>query len=160
MEIERKYLIKELPENIDKYDSNHIVQGYISTDPAVRIRKKDNRHILTIKSSGLLARHEYERDIPYEDFLELSEMVKGNLIKKRRYKIPYGSFLIELDVFEELFEGLIFAEVEFLDIEQAKNFEAPGYFFKEVTEDPKYQNASLSAMNTDDIKDFIEKSYL
>ena len=87
-------------------------------------------------------------------------MVKGNLIKKRRYKIPYGSFLIELDVFEELFEGLIFAEVEFLDIEQAKNFEAPGYFFKEVTEDPKYQNASLSAMNTDDIKDFIEKSYL
>ncbi len=33
MEIERKYLIDRLPENLEQYECKHIEQGYLNTDP-------------------------------------------------------------------------------------------------------------------------------
>ena len=49
MEIERKFLLKEVPSTLDLTDRHHISQGYIDTDPVVRIRRLDNDFILTIK---------------------------------------------------------------------------------------------------------------
>ena len=37
MEIERKFLLKELPENLDSYPVRHLEQGYLCTAPVVRI---------------------------------------------------------------------------------------------------------------------------
>ena len=71
MEIERKYLIKNLPEKLDTYPHDDISQAYISTDPVIRIRKKNQNHILTLKSQGLLAREEVEMPISKESFLHL-----------------------------------------------------------------------------------------
>ena len=58
MEIERKYLIRQLPNHLNDYPHDEISQAYISTDPVIRIRKKNEDYILTIKSKGLLAREE------------------------------------------------------------------------------------------------------
>ena len=44
MEIERKFLIKELPD-LSKYDYVDIEQGYLCTHPVVRIRKKNDKYI-------------------------------------------------------------------------------------------------------------------
>ena len=55
MEIERKYLISCLPENLDSYSSHKIEQGYLCTQPVVRIRRQDDSYILTYKSKGLMA---------------------------------------------------------------------------------------------------------
>ena len=55
MEIERKFLIKDLPD-LSKYDYVDIEQGYLSTEPVVRIRKKNDKYMLTYKGSGKLAR--------------------------------------------------------------------------------------------------------
>ena len=38
-EIERKFLIKELPENLNQYKCHSMVQGYLNTSPVVRVRK-------------------------------------------------------------------------------------------------------------------------
>ena len=43
MEIERKYLIDRLPENLEQYECKHIEQGYLNTDPVVRIRKSNDK---------------------------------------------------------------------------------------------------------------------
>ena len=43
MEIERKFLIKQLPEHLDNYPCRHIEQGYLSTNPVVRIRKDNDK---------------------------------------------------------------------------------------------------------------------
>ncbi len=52
MEIERKYLIDTLPENLEDYPCRHIEQGYINIDPVVRIRRNNDKYELTYKSSG------------------------------------------------------------------------------------------------------------
>ena len=58
-EIERKFLIKELPDDLDRYESHRIKQAYISTDPTIRIRQWDDEYILTVKGSGLMKKIEY-----------------------------------------------------------------------------------------------------
>ena len=61
LEIERKFLVKRenLPENLEQYPSKAIEQGYLCTEPVVRIRKSNDNYFLTYKSKGLLAREEY-----------------------------------------------------------------------------------------------------
>ncbi len=39
MEIERKFLIKELPENLSSYKCLVIEQAYLCTEPVIRIRR-------------------------------------------------------------------------------------------------------------------------
>ncbi|MBO4863427.1 MAG: CYTH domain-containing protein [Eubacterium sp.] len=157
MEIERKYIVKEIPAKLDlnSYESSEIEQGYLDIDPVVRIRRKGDRFFLTIKSDGLLVRNEFEKEISKEDYEELSPMIRSNIITKTRYKIPYGTYTIELDIFHKAFEGLIYAEVEFTSVEEAESFTAPDYFYLEVTEDVRYTNASLSMMPEEDISNLI-----
>ena len=148
MEIERKYLIDTLPENLDTYPHKKIEQGYLCTSPVVRIRKQDEEYFLTYKSKGLMSREEYNLPLDEESFLHLIGKADGNVISKRRYQIPYScngkSFLIELDVFEKPFAPLVLAEVEFLSEEQSENFIPPEWFDKEVTYDPNYHNSNMS----------------
>ena len=101
MEIERKYLIDRLPENLEQYECKHIEQGYLNTDPVVRIRKSNDKYTLTYKGAGLMCREEYNLPLNAEAFAHLKEKIDGILIQKRRYLIPLTDKLtIELDVFE------------------------------------------------------------
>ena len=54
MEIERKYLIHTLPENLNIVNTREIEQGYLCTEPVVRIRKDNDKYELTYKSKVLL----------------------------------------------------------------------------------------------------------
>ena len=156
MEIERKFLVSRLPEDLESYPHNEISQAYISTEPVIRIRRKNDTYILTVKSKGLLKREEFEMNISKKEYDTLLKKSEGNLITKTRYKIPDRDGLtIELDIFHGLFDGLIFAEVEFPDESTAAGYIPPDYFGREVTEDPSYQNSSLSMMNPEDIRAFI-----
>ena len=71
MEIERKYLIKEIPFSLEAYPYKKLEQGYISTSPVIRIRKADEQYILTVKSSGLLERQEFELPMNETDYKRL-----------------------------------------------------------------------------------------
>ena len=101
MEIERKYLIEQLPAHLEKYPCRAIEQGYLNTDPVVRIRRADDVYTLTYKGRGLMVREEHNLPLTAEAFAHLKEKIDGRLIQKRRYLIPLGDTLtIELDVFE------------------------------------------------------------
>ena len=100
MEIERKFLIHTLPENLESYPHKEIAQGYICTDPVVRIRRLDDSYILTCKSKGLMAREEFELPLTKESFEHLKQKTDGIFIEKTRYFIPLDNNLtIELDIF-------------------------------------------------------------
>lgn len=145
MEIERKYLIKKLPKNLEQYPCRHIEQGYLNTEPVVRIRKSDDAYTLTYKGSGLMCREEYNLPLNAASFAHLKEKIDGLLIKKRRYLIPLtGKLTIELDIFEGELAPLTFAEVEFETVEDAQNFIPPEWFGEDVTFCKKYKNSSLS----------------
>ena len=86
-EIERKFLVKEIPNNLQQYKCYKIKQGYISTNPTIRLRQRDDEYILTVKSSGIMKKLEYELPITEEQFNNLWEKVEGNTIEKNRYLI-------------------------------------------------------------------------
>ena len=64
MEIERKYLIQEMPAGLTGFSCMHLSQSYISRDPVIRIRRKEQwekaEFRLTVKGEGLAIREEFE----------------------------------------------------------------------------------------------------
>lgn len=149
MEIERKYLLKRLPENLEEYSSYEIEQAYLNDKPVLRIRRSGDRYIITMKSGGMMAHEEYELPLSSEAYLHLLPKTDGRIITKRRYKIPYGDLTIELDVFSGCMEGLVMAEVEFPTVEDAEAFLPPDWFGEEVTDDPRYHNVFMAYGGTD-----------
>ncbi len=145
MEIERKFLIRQLPEDLDKYPSHEIEQGYLCTNPVVRIRREDDSYILTYKSQGLMSREEYNLPLTKEAYLHLCTKTDGIFIKKTRYIIPEKNNLkIELDLFHGAHEGLFLAEVEFPDEQTALAYQPPEWFSEDVTFSSRYHNSYLS----------------
>lgn len=131
MEIEKKFKIKSLPENLEKYECIHIEQGYLCKGPIVRIRKANATYVLTYKSKtdldevqfGTKISNEVELPLDRESYEHLREKVDGSLVIKDRYKIPLEEGRVaELDIFHGYLEGLQFAEVEFSSISQAERF--------------------------------------
>ncbi len=142
MEIERKFLIKEMPD-LSGYKYWDIEQGYLSTSPVVRIRKKNDSYILTYKGGGLMAHEEIEAALSEDAYNHLLEKIDGYPITKRRYLIPFGKYTIELDIFAGHMDGLIMAEVEFPSIDEANAFVAPEWFGEDVTADSRYHNSNM-----------------
>lgn len=147
MEIERKFIPKYIPENIETFEYHHIEQGYLSTNPVVRVRKSDNEYYLTYKGTGMMAREEYNLPLNESSYQHLLEKADGNIISKTRYLIPLENGLVaELDIFEGAFLGMLLVEVEFPSVETAENFTPPKWFGKDVTYDKKYHNSYLSKL--------------
>jgi len=145
MEIERKYLIEAIPFSLEKYKCLLIEQGYLNTDPVVRVRRQNDEYYLTYKSKGLMAREEYNLPLNAEAYAHLIQKSDGRIIRKKRYLIPYtDGHTIELDIFENEYEGLMLAEVEFDTVEAATAFIPPAWFGKDVTWSDKYHNSTLS----------------
>lgn len=157
MEIERKFTIKKLPD-LNNYPFVNISQAYISTEPVIRARKKNNDYILTVKGEGLMCREEHELSLTKTSFEHLLSKADGNIISKDRYLIPDGKYTIELDVFKGALEGLIIAEVEFPSVEEANLYNPKDWFLKDVTSDGRYHNSCLCTMDTNSIKDLISQS--
>lgn len=145
MEIERKYLIRRLPENLSQYQCKKIAQGYICTNPVVRIRKSDDEYYLTYKGKGLMAREEYNLPLTPEGYEHMLPKIDGRLIEKSRYLIPLeGKLTAELDIFEGNLAPLIIVEVEFDSLDAANSFIPPEWFGEDVTESRKYHNSNLA----------------
>lgn len=145
MEIERKYLVKYLPDKLDNYEQKRISQGYICTNPVVRIRRSNDDYFLTYKSRGLMAREEYEMPLTAEAFEHMLPKIDGILIDKIRYIIPLDEkHIAELDIFQGALEPLCLVEVEFESIEEANTFVPPAWFGDDVTNSGEYHNSNLS----------------
>ncbi len=158
MEIEKKYTVKKLPDNLDSYSCKIIEQAYLNVSPAVRIRKSNDNYSLTYKGSGLMAREEYNLTLDKESYEHLRKKADGTIISKKRYLIPIEhplfddscypfvmpELFVELDVFDPPFAPLIIAEVEFPSIELANAFIPLEWFDEEVTNNPEYHNSVMS----------------
>ena len=145
MEIERKYLVKELPKHLEQYPVKVISQGYLNTDPVVRVRRSNDKYTLTYKGKGLMVREEYNLPLNKEAFDHLVTKIDGILIQKRRYLSPLDEkYTIELDIFEGELAPLQLAEVEFETEEEANSFVPPEWFGEDVTFSTAYHNSTLS----------------
>tara|TARA_B110000008_G_C16486023_1_gene370147 strand:+ start:17 stop:502 length:486 start_codon:yes stop_codon:yes gene_type:complete len=144
IEIEKKFLIKNIPFNQIQY-SHKITQGYIVSDQykVIRVRKKNNEYFITIKGNKIgISRFEFEYKIPKGDANDLFQnFCKIGVIRKTRHYVHYKNHIWEIDEFHNENEGLIIAEIE-LNSEDEK-FHIPDWIFKEVTGEAKYYNMNL-----------------
>ena len=159
MEIERKYLLKEIPEWVKACPYKEMEQSYISRSPVIRVRHivQDGREtfILTLKGRGLSMREEYELDLNRLEYLNLLSKAEGRTIEKRRYLVPLeGGLTAEVDEFSGELAGLKLVEVEFPSEEAMRAFCAPEWFGRDVSEEGTYQNSRLSDPHTN-IEDIV-----
>lgn len=146
-EIERKFLVKWLPDDLRRARSLVIEQGYLATESAgrqVRVRKIGRSASLTFKVRR--GRHREEREIKLtpKQFAALWPGTAGRRLRKVRYEIPWEGLLIELDIYRGRHTGLVVAEVEFPNRASCRRFKAPWWFGREVTREKRYSNVRLA----------------
>lgn len=121
-------------------------QGYLSSakERVVRVRIAGEQAFLTIK--GLtrgVSRLEFEYPIPLTDAGRLlDELCERPLVEKTRYTVQVDGHRWEIDEFHGENAGLVVAEIELADENQA--FTRPPWLGAEVSEDPRYFNSNLA----------------
>jgi adenylate cyclase len=149
VEIERKFLVWALPEDLEGWTATRLQQGYlaITDDVEVRVRRRegDEAATLTIKSAPGLVRVEEELEIDARRFAALWPLTAGRrLVKTRHTRQADAGVLYELDVYEGDLDGLRTLEVEFGDEATARAFVAPPWAGEDVTGDRRYANQALA----------------
>ncbi|MEK7793266.1 MAG: CYTH domain-containing protein [Candidatus Hydrogenedentota bacterium] len=145
IEIERKFLVTG-----DGWRNGartvRCKQGYLAVGPpvSVRVRIMDGEAMLNIKQSTLnISRAEYEYSIPVAEAEELLASIDQNtVVEKTRSFVAYGGKTWEVDEFLGANAGLIVAEIELDDRDEA--FDRPPWLGEEVSGDGRYLNSSLS----------------
>ena len=146
-EIERKFLVRSEEFKTQATQAYEIEQGYLCKEPGktIRVRIRDSRAFLTIKSSLLregLAKFEWEKEIELADAKEMMQLCLPGRIQKTRYIIPCANERKwEVDVFHGRLDGRVLAEIELGD--EHEPFERPEWLGEEVTGQPEYYNANM-----------------
>ena len=180
-EIERKFAVKYLPENLNIESIVHITQAFIYRDKLTIIRIRAIKesypeakqvYIYTLKTKGDIEynnnydigkKYEIENEISKEEFENLIKNKISNIIEKTRIKIPIGNNLkAEIDIYYDYLEGMLTLEVEFPNEELANNFQKPDWFGEELGY-KTLSNRKLSQMTKEELqlkvtKEFIENN--
>lgn len=144
-EIERKFLLANAGWQRLADQGVRFRQGYFSGPEraSIRVRIAGDKAYLNIKSAELgIRRLEYEYPIPPTDAEEmLSQLCEAPLIEKTRYHVRHADHVWEIDVFEGENAGLVVAEIELGDENEA--FARPDWIAEEVSDDTRYYNVCL-----------------
>jgi adenylate cyclase len=157
-EIERKFLVNEIPGMVRIGSGIPILQGYLSSneEKEVRIRQLGKKHFLTSKNGSGLRREEYEVPINRKQFDLLWPVSAGRRLEKERHIVKLrNGFRAELDLFKGILAGLRLVEVEFHDVDEAALFELPAWFGPEVTSDAQFANRRLACFGPDNLPDSL-----
>ena len=148
LEIERKFLVRNLDFIEESFDSYEIKQGYLSVNETstVRVRVCGDKGFITIKGRSTdngISRREWEYEIPYTHAEELLQLCSANIIEKTRYLVKVNDFMWEIDVFSKPI-NMIVAEVELenKDVYIPK----PSWIGEEVTGKKEYYNSYISKL--------------
>ena len=158
-EIERKFLVDQLPQEIQSAKALLIEQGYLAIDPEgkeVRLRRIGDTCWLTVKSKGELIRKEFETKLSIEQFNHLWPATAGKRLQNTRSILQRASYTIEVDQYHQPLFGLIVAEVEFDSAKAARQFQIEPWMGKEVTHLNFMKNKNLLQFDRlDDLKEKI-----
>jgi CYTH domain-containing protein len=146
LEIERKFLVDNLPRDVLQDAGERIEQGYVAIDDSaeVRARRRGSQRTLTIKSAPARTRIEEELAIDEPTFASLWQLTEGRRVVKTRHLIAHEGVTIELDEYHDALDGLLTAEVEFPSEAASDAFEPPAWLGREITGDARYANQSLA----------------
>ena len=146
MEIERKFLVAELPQEAAGWRWTPVRQGYLALEEGVevRLRVKGGRCFETVKTGSGLVRGELEVELEAAQLEALWPATEGRRLEKERAEVPWGGVVLEVDRYAGVHAGLLVAEVELPTVEAAAAFVPPPWFGAEVTGDARYANRRLA----------------
>lgn len=144
LEIEKKYLVRYIP-NIKPIEvREYLFQGYLKTGKDYEVRISNRLHLTTKRGFGLI-REEHIYDISQEVYQALLPLTVGKQIEKSRYWYALGNGLMaELDIYLGKNEGVKTVEVEFSSKEEANKFIPHEWFGEDVSEKLEYKNSILA----------------
>ena len=169
VEIEKKYKILDLPENMEQYNKIEIEQSYLNygCKPTLRIRKyNEDEFILSYKArkkehkDDLSVCDEVELPLSKKSYEHLKRKTDGRTIHKIRYIIPLEDGLkVEIDRFLDFFEGVCFAEIEFNSEEQANSYKIPSWLGEDISNQKRVKNGYM-ATEAKDISEYKDLKIL
>jgi CHAD domain-containing protein/CYTH domain-containing protein len=154
MEIERKYLLRFVPEIARDGRRLDIAQGYVPGSKLhERIRRvsvhhgsgrKEVRFYRTVKLGEGVARTELEEETTEAIFLTMWPLTKRHRLRKRRFEVDVDGQTWEIDEFRN--RDLVLAEIELDSEDEQVTF--PDWLEpavqREVTGEPEFQNINLA----------------
>ena len=164
IELERTFLAKHLPEDLDKFPSKEMQDSYIPKQdrhPILRIRKNGDKYTITRK----YPKYEGDTSIMVEETINLSEeeyksmqQIDGKVHHKIRYQYQTKDAKIcEIDVYQGELKGLVLVDFEFNTIEEKDNFSPPDFCLIEVTQEECIAGGYLCGKKYEDIEQELEK---
>lgn len=146
LEIERKFLMKEFPSDLELIHEVDIWQGYVSIEPEVRMHRAKDRNSgkedyrLTLKGDGVLSRTEIKTDVDEAFYKEALSLMQGEMIYKDYRSYRLGDYVLEVCLVDKGTPcEFLYGEIEFESEEEANNFVKPDFLGEEVTCDDAYK---------------------
>ena len=161
IELERTFLLKDIPAGMEKCKSIEIVDIYIpksAKHPILRIRKKGDGFEITKKYPSIgndsSEQEEHTISLTKEEFEELSQ-IEGKRFRKIRYFYPFGGKTAEIDIYLDNLEGLGVVDFEFSSRQEKDSFEMPDFCLADVTQDEIIAGGILAGKKYSDIEPFL-----
>lgn len=174
-EIERKYAVKYLPSDIHIEKIQQIEQAFLYKDEntIIRIRKVESKqeieYVYTVKTEGDIEydnqysigkKYEIESNITKELYEKLLKKKISNIIAKTRIVVPIPNNLeVEMDIYYGYLQGLLTAEVEFPNEEQANDFDKPDWLGEEIGY-KEFSNRKLAEISLEEFRDKVSDQFI
>ncbi|MCK5491218.1 MAG: hypothetical protein KAI67_05245 [Candidatus Pacebacteria bacterium] len=141
IELEKTYLAKNIPENLQSCKFKEIIDVYIpksSEHPKLRLRKNGDKFELTkkepVEKGDASCFEEQTIRLTEIEFNALNSL-DGKRVRKLRYYFDYCNRTAEVDVFQDVLEGFILVDFEFETIEEKDKFEMPDFCLADITQE-------------------------
>ena len=163
VELEKTYLVKNLPENLGSCEFKEIIDIYLpksSDHSKLRLRKNGDKFEMTKKEpvDGKDSSRQKEQTIVLaeEEFNALNEL-KGRRVCKFRYLYSYNGQIAEVDVFQDMLEGLVLVDFEFEVMRDKDNFKMPDFCLADVTQEVFVAGGVICGKSYKDIEDDLNR---
>jgi CYTH domain-containing protein len=164
IELERTFLAKYLPNDLDNFPSKQMQDNYIpkqARHPVLRIRKNREKFTITKK----YPKSQKDNSIMIEETINLTQeeyhalqQIDSKTHKKIRYQYKTNnSKICEIDIYQDNLKGLVIIDFEFNTIEEKNNFIPPDFCLVEVTQEEFIAGGYLCGKSYEDIQEELEK---
>jgi CYTH domain-containing protein len=163
VELEKTYLARVIPEELENSRSEVISDSYLPADavhPKIRLRHRGERYELTKKEpvDGTDSSKQNEHTIPLtQTEYESLAAVSSKKLTKRRYYHHISGRLAEVDVYQDSLNGLVVIEFEFENETEKAEFQTPDVCLADVTQEETIAAGMLAGKSYADIQPALEQ---
>ena len=161
VERERRYLLRGLPPGLEPHAPHAQITDNYLMGTRLRLRKSRwvpaNEWTLKLTQKHTPRPPDFSRTLITSIYLneyeyEVLSVFEGNELRKNRYPYEHAGRKFSVDVFLGALHGLVLAETEFDTDEELRDFPAPSFAAREVTNDELFTGGRLVGLTVEEIR--------